>query len=353
MRDREKKHQECCSGIAAASQNIQPLPMANCLIELAAISIACQSGAVSAAQNFFAVGQGASVSFCGFSPNAHSDIFSGAQVPFRGLRCYNKVLDCVLTKNEVSYIEADVGRRDSLDVSIKSDEEVLLLNFNVVVTTAPTRGRSPMDNGDSVVTLDQNMDEAHSSPGLHAAAVPGLAEECATLGGCRAGMAKMTSAYDLPARKVIHSVGPKYAVKYLTAAENALSHCSSSCLEITSTLLSWDKHEEEMAILKLPADVRDENGETVIDECKIRIKPLPSAGMTVPHLPQYQRIFPPVMLGLRIMLLNLSNGGPSEGTLCDICDLHSSSILPAVENDKWILVVLNLVTSQFSFREHS
>ena len=27
----------------------------------------------------------------------------------------------------------------------------------------------------------QNLDEAHSSPGLHAAAGPGLAEECATL----------------------------------------------------------------------------------------------------------------------------------------------------------------------------
>lgn len=29
--------------------------------------------------------------------------------------------------------------------------------------------------------LTQNLDEAHSSPGLHAAAGPGLAEECATL----------------------------------------------------------------------------------------------------------------------------------------------------------------------------
>ena len=29
--------------------------------------------------------------------------------------------------------------------------------------------------------LGQNLDEAHSSPGLHAAAGPGLAEQCATL----------------------------------------------------------------------------------------------------------------------------------------------------------------------------
>ncbi|RCV46525.1 hypothetical protein SETIT_9G538400v2 [Setaria italica] len=194
---------------------------------------------------------------------------------------------------------------------------------------------------DAVVnSTNENLDEAHSSPGLHAAAGPGLAEECATLGGCRTGMAKMTNAYDLPARKVIHTVGPKYAVKYHTAAENALSHCYRSCLELliengldsiatgciyteaknyprepaahvairtvrrflekqkdkiraivfctTSSsdteiykrllplYFPRDKHEEEIAALKLPADVGDENGETVIDERKIRIKPLPA-----------------------------------------------------------------------------
>lgn len=193
---------------------------------------------------------------------------------------------------------------------------------------------------DAVVnSTNENLDEAHSSPGLHAAAGPGLAEECATLGGCRTGMAKVTNAYDLPARRVIHTVGPKYAVKYHTAAENALSHCYRSCLELlienglqsiamgciytetknyprepaahvairtvrrflekqkdkiktvvfcTTTTSDTeiykrllplyfprDKHEEEIAISKLPADVGDENGETIIDERKIRIKPLP------------------------------------------------------------------------------
>ena len=39
-----------------------------------------------------------------------------------------------------------------------------------------------------------------------------------------------------------------------------------------------------MAISKLPADVGDENGETIIDERKIRIKPLPKK--TVPKSPQ-------------------------------------------------------------------
>lgn len=43
-----------------------------------------------------------------------------------------------------------------------------------------------------------------------------------------------------------------------------------------------DKHEEEVAISKLPADVGDENGETIIDERKIRIKPLPKKSIPKP-----------------------------------------------------------------------
>ncbi|CAI9096506.1 OLC1v1032671C5 [Oldenlandia corymbosa var. corymbosa] len=216
---------------------------------------------------------------------------------------------------------------------------------------------------DAVVnSTNENLDEAHSSPGLHAAAGPGLAEECASLGGCRTGMAKVTNAYDLPARRVIHTVGPKYAVKYHTAAENALSHCYRACLELlienglesiavgciyteaknyprepaahvairtvrrflekqkdkikavvfcTTTApdteiykrllplyFPRDKQEEEIAISKLPADVGDENGETVIDERKIRIKPLPNVKKSTPKPPQTPVELPTSDVGL-------------------------------------------------------
>ena len=69
---------------------------------------------------------------------------------------------------------------------------------------------------------------------IHRAAGPELLAECSTLGGCETGGAKITNAYRLPARHVIHAVGPVWYGG--NAGEDlALASCYTRALDLCQT----------------------------------------------------------------------------------------------------------------------
>lgn len=82
---------------------------------------------------------------------------------------------------------------------------------------------------------------------IHRAAGPGLLDECRTLNGCPTGEARITGAYNLPHRHVIHTVGPIWrgggqgeakllALCYRNAIDLALDHaCGSIAFPAVST----------------------------------------------------------------------------------------------------------------------
>jgi O-acetyl-ADP-ribose deacetylase (regulator of RNase III) len=66
---------------------------------------------------------------------------------------------------------------------------------------------------------------------IHRAAGPELLMECRTLGGCRPGEAKITRGYRLPARFVIHTVGPVWRGGTHGEAET-LANCYQNSLQV-------------------------------------------------------------------------------------------------------------------------
>lgn len=69
---------------------------------------------------------------------------------------------------------------------------------------------------------------------IHYAAGPELLEECRKLGGCKPGEAKVTKAYRLGNKYIIHTVGPRYYES--PNPKQILANCYLNCLKVADEL---------------------------------------------------------------------------------------------------------------------
>jgi len=96
---------------------------------------------------------------------------------------------------------------------------------------------------------------------IHRAAGPQLLEECRALGGCPTGEARITGGYDLPARFVIHTVGPVYSGN--PEDSRLLSNCYENSLKLAA--------ENNAATIAFPAISCGVYGYPIDQACKIAV----------------------------------------------------------------------------------
>lgn len=96
---------------------------------------------------------------------------------------------------------------------------------------------------------------------IHLAAGPELLAECRTIGGCPTGEARLTKGYQLPARHVIHTVGPVYRGR--PEDSRLLAGC------YTNSLMLAMNH--GIRALAFPAISCGVYGYPIADACKIAV----------------------------------------------------------------------------------
>jgi O-acetyl-ADP-ribose deacetylase (regulator of RNase III) len=96
---------------------------------------------------------------------------------------------------------------------------------------------------------------------IHRAAGPELLQECRSIGGCPTGEARLTKGYNLPARFVIHTVGPVYSGR--PRDKTLLTACYQNSLQLAV--------DNKITSLAFPAISCGVYGYPIEEACKIAV----------------------------------------------------------------------------------
>ncbi|MGD8269802.1 MAG: O-acetyl-ADP-ribose deacetylase [Desulfobacterales bacterium] len=138
--------------------------------------------------------------------------------------------------------------------------------------TTEVRDRIDIRRGDITrLTVDAIVNAANTSllggggvdGAIHRAAGPQLLEECRSIGGCPPGEARITGGYNLPARFVIHTVGPVYHRTTPEKAEGLLTRCYENSLALAA--------QNDVELIAFPAISCGVYGYPIEKACRVAI----------------------------------------------------------------------------------
>eukprot|EP01121_Diplochlamys_sp_Union-15-3_P019750 TRINITY_DN7516_c0_g1_i2.p1 TRINITY_DN7516_c0_g1~~TRINITY_DN7516_c0_g1_i2.p1 ORF type:complete len:591 (+),score=109.18 TRINITY_DN7516_c0_g1_i2:233-1774(+) len=273
---------------------------------------------------------------------------SNKDAPEKTAEKKNKVIDDPLAQDEEDDIPVTITTSTTSSVPSHLYQK-FPVNKEINNKLVLWKGDICLLNVDAIVnsTNENMLETAGISGDILSKGGSDLKQEISTLENCRTGECKITKAYNLPSRFIIHTVGPRYNDKYKTAAENALHGCYRSSLQLLKEhnlksiafcvinsekrgyppengvhialrtvrrfLEKWgdgiekvvfcvstdeelklylavlplycprNEEEAKKAAHLLPSDTGNEFGETVVEERKIRISAFPSLDSTGNH----------------------------------------------------------------------